>query len=197
MRAAISRNPRAALVAAVAGALLASAAFAAVARSSPGYAPHPEQFTGNLVNTVGSARWTQPFTVEIDRYTSGDELHRMVGTLESKGQFNLRDQLWHKTVGNFSVGGRIGYPIAAVLTQDTPDGRMIRLLVDRPIAELEVLHPTHTERYPFSMIELHIDRNGRGQGVFVAAARLEARDDQLAFESYGVQPLRLLNVRED
>jgi hypothetical protein len=161
------------------------------------YSPRPDQFTGNLVNTYRGARFNQPFTLSIDHYATGAELQQLADTLSAKGQNTLRDELWKGTVGFLSVGGRIGYPVAAVLSQDTANGRMIRVVMNRPLSTFEVQNYTRSSKYPFSVLELTIDRNGRGDGRLIGAAKLRMHGNELSFESLGSQPLRLLAVRED
>jgi hypothetical protein len=198
MRAATStpRTRRAAMAGALCT-LLAAAAFAAsVPSGQVAVSERPDQFTGNLINALGTARHTHPFTLEIDHYTTQAELQQIVHTLAAKGQYNLRDLLWKTTAGNFSVAGQLGYPVAAVLATDTPQGRFIRVLVDRPVHGFEVLADTHTSHYPFTVIELRIDNQGQGEGLFIGAAKLMVQHGELKFESYGPQPLHLLNVRE-
>ncbi len=167
------------------------------AGTAAAYAARPDQFTGNLVNTYRGARFNQPFTLSIDHYATGAELQQLADTLSAKGQNTLRDELWKGTVGFLSVGGRIGYPVAAVLSQDTANGRMIRVVMNRPLSTFEVQNYTRSSKYPFSVLELTIDRNGRGDGRLVGAAKLRMHGNELSFESLGSQPLRLLGVRED
>jgi hypothetical protein len=200
MRSAIHRIPRHALAVAALGTLLAAAALAAPAPApAPGeaYAPRPDQFTGSLVSLVRGARSSKPFVLSIDHYTTGPELQRLADTLGAKGPYAARDELWKQTAGYLSVGGRIGYPVSAVLSQDTPNGRMIRVVVNRPMSTFEVQYSTRSSKYPFSLIELTIDRNGHGEGRLIGAAKLRMRGNELSFESLGTQPLRLLDVRED
>jgi hypothetical protein len=167
------------------------------ASSSSSSSPRPDQFTGNLVNTYRGARFNQPFTLSIDHYATGAELQHLADTLRAKGAYSLRDELWKGTVGSLTIGGRLGYPVAAVLSQDTADGRMIRVVLNRPLSTHEVQNYTRSSKYPFSVIELTIDRNGRGDGRFIGAAKLRMSGNELSFESLGVQPFRLMSVRED
>jgi hypothetical protein len=170
-------------------------------QASPGWpaasSPRPDQFTGNLVNTVRGARFNRTFTLSIDHYDSGAELQQLADTLSAKGQLSLRDQLWKGTAGTLSVGGRLAYPVAAVLSQDTSSGRMIRVVMNRPMSTFEVQNYTRSSKYPFSVLELTIDRNGHGEGRLIGAAKLRMHGNELSFESLGVQPLRLMDVRED
>jgi hypothetical protein len=169
--------------------LMASAAAAGAA------AEHADQFTGNLVNTQASARSSQPFILGIDHYATSDDLQQLAAALRSKNRYAVRDELWKKSAGFLSIGGRLGYPVAEVFSFDTPAGRKLYAVIDRPMRQGEVQNGTRSSRYPFSVVELNIDRNGRGEGTFIAAAKLKVRADTLEVISLGVQPFRLLKVQ--
>jgi hypothetical protein len=156
----------------------------------------PDEFQGNLVNTLRGVRHDQTFTLSVDRYATPDELNRLADTVATKGAFTARDQLWKDTSGYLSIGGGLGYPISAVTSQETPTGRMIRVVVNRPMSLFETQYYTHSSKYPFTVVELNLDRNGHGDGRLIAAAKLQVHNGELAFESFGVQPLVLMDVQE-
>ena len=77
-----------------------------------------------------------------------------------------------------------------------PDGsRIIRLMMDRPISQQEVINNSRTVDYPFGFIEIKLDANGKGQGEFYQAAKVRIKGDTLDVENYSRQPLRLLAVK--
>ena len=65
-------------------------------------------------------------------------------------------------------------------------------MIDRPISQREVIENTRTVDYPFTFIEIKLDRKGEGQ--FYAAAKVRMSGDTLDVESFSPQPLRLLTV---
>lgn len=173
---------------------LSGGGLAAAASSST--EPRPDQFRGNLVNTLRGVRHNETFTLSVDRYATPGDLDRLAATVSTQGKFSTRDQLWKDTSGYLSIGGGLGYPISAVTSQETPNGRMIRVLINRPMSLIETQYYTHTSNYPFTVVELDLDRNGHGTGKLIAAAKLQVRRGELAFESFGVQPLVLEDVQE-
>jgi len=92
-------------------AFAAALAMAVAAGAVPATADHPEQFTGSLVNMVAGARFSQPFILSIDRYSSAADVQRFASTLSSTGAYSLVDELWRQSAGYVSVGGRLGYPV--------------------------------------------------------------------------------------
>ncbi|HVR10627.1 MAG TPA: hypothetical protein VMW75_21455 [Thermoanaerobaculia bacterium] len=161
-------------------------------------AEHPDEYTGNMVNTVGGARFNQPFVLSVDHYADDADVRRLTGTLAAKGQYSLRDELWHeRSAGYLRVGGRLGYPVAAVLSQQTPNGRTLHVVLNRPLGAREVQYFTRSSKYPFTVLELSVDSNGKGEGRLLGAAKMQMHGDTLEFVSLGIQPVRLLAVRAD
>ena len=175
-------------------ALVASAASFAQPQGDRG-----EQFTANLVDPAGHfgrrSGNTAPVVIHIDHYSSDAEVQTLTGILSQKGPEALRDALWNQEVGYIRVGGSLGYPIAAARMRDTPEGRVLRIMIDRPISQREVINNTRTVDYPFSYIEVKFDQSGKGEGQFFQAAKVRMLNGTLDVESYSPQPLRLLGVR--
>jgi hypothetical protein len=170
---------------------------AALALSTAAFAE--TQFTANLVAPAGTARHagTAPVVIHIDHYTSDAETQRLAGILQRKGPNALRDALWDQEAGFIRIGGGLGYPIAAASVHPAPDGgQTLRLMIDRPISQREVIRNYRTVDYPFAFIEIKLDRSGRGDGDFYQAARVSLRGDTLHVDNYSPQPLRLLGVRQ-
>ena len=191
------RNPvlsRAALFI-LAALLVVSAAFAQPAGG--------ERFTANLVDPAGSfgrARGsnTAQVLIHIDHYSEDAETQRLAGILQQKGPDALRDALWDKEVGYIRVGGGLGYPIAVARAHPAPDGgRIVRLMMDRQLSQREVINNSRTVDYPFTFIEIKLDRNGRGDGQFYQAAKVRLSGDKFEVENYSPQPLKLLAVKTE
>jgi hypothetical protein len=68
--------------------------------------------------------------------------------------------------------------------------------MDRPVQFWELWNNTRSVDYPFSFVEIDLDRNGEGEGRLIAAAKVwMAPSGNLDIESLGAVPARLLNVR--
>jgi hypothetical protein len=175
---------------------MALIALASLALSTAAFAE--TQFTGNLVAPAGAfARTgTAPVVIHIDHYSSDAEVQRLAGILQQKGPNALRDALWDQEVGYIRVGGGLGYPIAAARSRPGDNGgRIVRLMIDRPISQREVINNTRTVDYPFGYIEIRLDASGKGDGQFYQAARVSMTGDTLKVENYSPQPLKLLAVK--
>ncbi|MEA2599769.1 MAG: hypothetical protein QOF89_761 [Acidobacteriota bacterium] len=155
---------------------------------------HADQLTATIVNMEGGG--TAPVVIHIDHYSSEAEVQRLKGILADKGPSALRDALWDLEAGYIRVGGGLGYPIAVATSRpDGKGGRVVRLMMDRPISYREAVTDALSRDYPFSYVEIPVNGNGKGEGKFIAAARVSITAGTVDIESYGIQPLRLLNVR--
>jgi hypothetical protein len=168
---------------------VAIAASGAVAQSGG------EQFTATLADPVGGSG-TTPVMIHVDRYASDAQIQTLAGILSSKGPDALRDALWDLEGGYIRVGGGLGYPIAVARSRPSETGRVVRLMMDRPISFRESVTNARSTDYPFGYIEIKLDKNGKGQGQFFAAAKVTLTAGTVDIESYSPQPLRLLNVQK-
>jgi hypothetical protein len=181
----------------------ALAAALMLATSVTAFAQQPrggEQITANLVDPAGTfGRHTSnaaPIVIHIDHYTSDVEAGQLKDILQQKGPDALRDALWNDEAGYLRIGGGLGYPIAAARSHPTDDGgRIIRLMIDRPITQRELFRSAHTLDYPFGFIEIKIDASGNGEGQFYQAAKVSLNGDTLHVDGFNPQPLRLLAAK--
>ena len=156
--------------------------------------PHGDQLTGVLVNMTGGG--TAPVVIHIDHYSSDAQIAKLKGILADKGPDALRDALWDLEAGYIRVGGGLGYPIAAATSRpEANGGRVIRLMIDRPLSFRELVNDTLSRDYPFSYVEIHLDASGKGEGKLIAAAKVSITAGTVDIESFGIQPIRLLQVK--
>jgi hypothetical protein len=156
-----------------------------------------ETYTGTMVGVGG---WlggvSRSFTLTIEGRTSDAEAARDVAILAEGGQDALLDALRDKRLGRFSLGGQLGRDVNFVLETTLPNGdRRITILFERWLNLYEVRYGARSQDYPFSYVELVIDRSGKGQGTFIPAARVRFHGNQVEVENFGVYPARLFGVR--
>ena len=153
-----------------------------------------EQFTATLVNPEGQPS-TLPVVIHIDRYSTAAEEQKLAGILAKKGPDGLRDALWDLEKGYIRIGSSLGYPIAVVLEKPTATGRVITMMMDRPISFREFATSARSLDYPFSYIELKVGKDGKGEGQMFAAANISMTAGTIDVENYSALPLKLLAVR--
>lgn len=157
---------------------------------------HGEEFLATLIDmeTGGSTS----VVIRVDQYSTDAEVAKLKQILGEKGQDGLRDSLWDLEKGHIRVGAGLGYPIAVARQRVTESGRVVRLGIVRPLSFRELISGARSTDYPFTRIELELDKEGKGEGEMIAAAKVSIDDDgTIEIESYAARPLRLLNVRRE
>ena len=72
------------------------------------------------------------------------------------------------------------------------------MVTDRPISFVELYNGTRSRDYEFGVVQLDLDEKGNGEGAMLMATKIRFdRDNQLELEHYGIDPVRLANVRKE
>ena len=75
---------------------------------------------------------------------------------------------------------------------DAEGGRMIFLMTDRYVGAWEAMNRPRTIDYPFTLIQLQLDRNGRGVGKASIATQItQDPDGTIVLENFSSQPVML------
>jgi hypothetical protein len=182
--------------------LVAAVATAAALVSSiaAGQAPQ-ERFTGFAVNLNGGpSTGTVDFTIE--RWSTDAERDALLSILkEEKDPYRANDKLL-KALQKMPVAGRLltpqrlGWDLRyAYQTPLEGGGRRIVLGTDRPVGFGETVTQARTMDYPFTIIEMRLDKDDRGEGKILAGTRLLIdRNNQLVLENYAQQPVRFNQI---
>ena len=160
----------------------------------------PERFTGRIVDAGGAVPGAQAtyFTLQVDSYSTPEEVKEYVAILEQGGMDAVVKKLWKaKSKGWIKVGDRLGYDVQIIRSIPTESGRVIRVVTDRPIQFFEVRQGTRSEDYPLGLIELRLGPDGKGEGTLIAAAQVKFTGTSLELETYGTQPFKILKVKTD
>jgi hypothetical protein len=185
-----SRTLSGALVVALSGITAA----AQVASNSP-----RERFTAFAVNIseVGRTGGT-PMDIVIERWTTDGEAERFMTVFKEKGPEALLDVLRaSRRVGYIRTPDSLAYDLH--YARELPGeegGRRIILGTDRPIGFWEAQARPRSFDYPFTVIELRLNKKGEGEGKLSIATKLTLNGDVLVLENYASQPVMLNNVRK-
>ncbi len=158
-----------------------------------------EEYTGTIIGVGGlMGGVSRPFTLTIEGYTSASDASRYLQILETQGQDGLQKAISKEKLGYFAVSGQIGRNLNCVRETAADGGRRITVLFERWLNMFEVRYGTRSEDYPFTYIELFIDKNGKGEGTLIPAARVyfdKKNQNQLNVENFGIYPARLAGVQ--
>ncbi len=162
---------------------------------APVAAQAPERFQGVLASTAAGASGLAQIRIQIGEYTTDAETREFIDILANEGWRALESAFLKEEKGRFIRVGQLGHNIAFARSLPHETGRIIRLATARPIAFAEAARATRSREHAFSLIELRLDKEGKGSGVVFAAASLEFNDEgQLEIESYGNPPLSITTI---
>ena len=174
-------------------------AAAAVAGQTKGA---PERFTAFAVN-MGSPGRAGAGTVEmvVNRWTSDADRDRLLNVLLEQGPDKLLETLQKMPrVGYIRTPNSIGYDLHFARKTPMPDGgERVVLATDRYISFWEAVNRPRTIDYPFTVIEMHINANGEGEGKMSLATKItvDKESKTIVLEDYGTQPVLLQSVKRE
>jgi hypothetical protein len=158
----------------------------------------PERFTANAVSTSPEYGTGQRLVeITIDRWLPDSERQRLVAALQTKGPNELLKQLQkNKPVGRIRTPDSLGYDLRYAQQTPLPEGgRMIVIATDRPIGFWEATQRPRSIDYPFTVIQMKLDREGNGSGTISYATRIVAHENNvIELEDFATQPIMLNNI---
>lgn len=137
--------------------------------------------------------------IAVTRWSTDEERERLLTTLQEFGRDKLIDELQkiRPPVGYIRTPSTLAYDLYYARNNPLPDGsRRIILATNRRVSFGEVVNSTRSMDYQFTLIELHIDKNGKGEGKIVPAAKVtwDKQAKRIEIENYNALPVDLLQV---
>jgi hypothetical protein len=162
--------------------------------------PAPEKFTAFAVDTSTMATTAQTSTVDIviNKWSPDADRDRLLQIFRDKGQDALLTELQKlPKVGYINTPGSLRYDLHfARQRPEAEGGRMIFLMTDRYIGSWEAQNRPRTIDYPFMLLQLHVDKNGEGEGKASIYTKItEAKDGTIELENFANQPVALNKVK--
>jgi len=101
-------------------------------------------------------------------------------------------------IGPDPYNARLGWDLRYAATKPLEGGgQQITIVTDRFIGRMEEYEKPDALAYPFTLVDISLDKNGKGTGRFAAATNIEvdAKTNQLRVNNYSAEPVRLKNVK--
>jgi hypothetical protein len=180
------------------GAALAAVVFAAAPAAQSNMAK-PEKLTAfavDISNTAPRATAT-PVDITINRWSTDAERDRLLSVFRDKGQDALLSTLQKlPVVGGITTPGSLRYDLHfARQRPEAEGGRMIFLMTDRYVTAWEAMNRPRTIDYPFTLIQLQLDKNSKGVGKASIATKItQTADGTIELENFSNQPVSLNDV---
>ena len=155
--------------------------------------------TANNMSGVGRQGVIGPVDITLERYSTDDERNRFLAVLTERGPDALL-QAFQKapSIGRLGAPGRIGYEIRYAAELPGEDGgRSIVIATDRRMSFLEAANRPRTVDYPFTVVQMNLDKAGKGEGRASIYAKIEVDKEHnaIVLEDFGIQPVTLMNVK--
>lgn len=162
-----------------------------------------QEFSGVAVSigTPGNPTGIAPVDIVVTRWSTPEERQRLVNAFSGEGQGAAVDELQDmKPVGTIRVNRRgLAYDLRYAREFKNEDGgRRIFLLTDRPISGWEAFVRPRYSEYPFTLVEMRLDGEGRGSGTITLAARINASEDGrfVQIENYASSPIQFNEIKQ-
>ncbi len=146
--------------------------------------------------------------IRINKWSTLKERQELIVTFVDKGQDALLDKLRDlPEKGRMSIPGRqgpdpnqtrLGWNLRFALRTPLADGgTRIVVATDRYMSFAEVQNRPRTYDYPFTFLEIHLNKDGTGEGKMAVATQLQFDKEKntIIFENYSTEPVRLTNVK--
>lgn len=182
--------------------------FAVAARASSQSSGEKLDITAFAVNmsNIGTGA-NAVVEIRIDRWSTAEERRHLIETMvEKNADALLRELQKTPSHGRFSIPGlqgpdphelRLGHDLHYTWQTAQPDGgRRIVIATDRYIGFGEARNQPRSIDYPFTLFEIRIDKDGKGQGKMAVATKImfDKKKNTIELENYASEPVRLNNV---
>jgi len=178
-----------------------------------------EEFFANAININNGAPMggnrTRPTTaqliIRIERWSTDKERDSLLEIIKGTPDVNRMNQALVRAMQRLPRVGRIrdtaGRGVTATgwdlryARQNKLDegGRQLVIATDRPIGFWEARNQPRTIDYPFTILELRLDKENRGEGKMIADTRIMVNRDtnEIVLENFDISPVRLANIRRN
>jgi hypothetical protein len=187
-------------------AVAALALYAAFGAQVPGVSAQKvrEDFTAFAINMNSGPR-TATIDIRIERWSTDAERQALLSILvEEKDKYKANQALL-KALQRMPKAGFIRTPDRLAwdlryARQNPMDegGRQIVVATDRPVGFWEARNQPRTMDYPFTLLELRLNKEDKGEGKMLAGTQIfiDPKTKNLVLENYGQQPVRLNEIRK-
>jgi hypothetical protein len=146
--------------------------------------------------------------MRIDSWSTPEERQHLIATAMEKGPKALLKELQKAKVhGRWRIPGimgpdphqlGLGHDIHYAWQEPLPEGgRRIALATDRYIGFAEARNQPRSMDYPFTLMEIRVNKNGEGEGKMAVATKItyDKGKNTMVLENYASEPVRLQNLK--
>jgi hypothetical protein len=163
-----------------------------------------ETFTAFAIN-MNSGPSTATVDISIDRWSTDAERDALLSILMEEKDVYRANQALLKALQKMPKAGYIRTPqtlawdLRYARQHPLPEGgRQIIVATDRPVGFREARNQPRTMDYPFTVIEMRLSKEDKGEGKLLAGTKLfiDPKTKNLVLENYAQQPVRLNEIKK-
>jgi len=156
----------------------------------------------NVSMPTGMAGVTE---ISIERWTTVAERNALLELVTTAkegegGQRKLLEALQKvkPRTGYIRTPNSIGWDLRYAVENKLEDGtRQIVIVTDKPVSFAAAASQGRVMDYPFTLIEMRMKPNEKGEGKMLAATSISTKNGRLELENYGQEPVRLTEITEE
>ena len=155
----------------------------------------PEEFNAIAIQSNNLGSGSDRVIMRVTRWSSEAERARLVAALP-KGSDALLEALRDlRSVGTIRTPDSLGYDLRYAHQEPGEDGgRRIVIATDRPISFWEARNQPRSIDYPFTVIQMEIDKNREGKGTLSIATKVMPRGNVIVLENFATSPVMLTKI---
>lgn len=140
---------------------------------------------------------SRPFTVIVNNYATASQVRELNEALRRGGDDELLRTLSGMDSGRIQIGNGVGVRANAVIADPWGEGgTKLTVFYERNINFYELRYGARSQDYRIGFAEIFLERNGKGQGTLIPAARVRLKDGNTwEVEDFGVFPAKLMGLR--
>jgi len=159
----------------------------------------PELYSATAMNIENGRAGNIDITV--NRWSSDNQRDALMAVATQKGPEKLLDALQDMpVVGHFGAPGSLSWDIHFARKMPLPEGgERVVLITDRRISIWEATNLPRSIDYPFTFIDIRLNRDGEGQGKMSLATKViyDKKDNMLSLENFQTSPVLLTNIKRE
>jgi hypothetical protein len=159
----------------------------------------PERYTANAINMNRGAAGS--IDIVVNRWSTDKDRDRLMSVMMEKGPEKLLDALQDMPrMGYIKTPDSIGWDLHFARKMPGKDGgERVVLVTDRRIGFWEARNQPRSIDYPFTVIELRLNRDGEGEGKMSIATKIipDKENNIVTLENFDIQPVLLTNIKRE
>ena len=159
----------------------------------------PERYSAAAMNLNNGRAGNIDITV--NRWSTDKQRDALMAVATQKGPEKLLDALQDMPVmGHFGAPGSLSWDIHFARKMPLPDGgERVVVITDRRIGFWEAANQPRSIDYPFTFIDIRLNRDGEGEGKMSLATKViyDKKDNMISLENFQTSPVLLNNIKRE